>query len=256
MHNIKYYIFVIITLTSCKDKIQVALQNDEQPIVIEGLLTNEPIQSIDIHRSGDFYELDAYEAINDATVQIKDSTGLTILLTLDQNGHYESVAWTAQIGQEYNLTIQHKEETYTAKTILPKQIKIKEVDVKINNDSSAYIRCKFEDPIGEQNFYRLRFYRNGDIQESRLYVLRDLNFEGKTKIYNFKREAIAYGDTIVVELWHIPKHTYTYYSQLKEVIEQGLLSSVPYNPESNIKGGALGYWGAASIDRDTLILKL
>jgi len=258
MTNMRFALILLIPffLVACKDKIQVELQNEQQPLVIEGLLTNESTQSVEIHRSGDFYQLDNYEAIKDATVQIKDATGTAIPLTVDQNGHYQTAAWAAKADQEYHLTIQYQEETYTAKTTLPQQVKIKEVDVKIENDSTAYIRCKFDDLIGQQNFYRLRFYRNGDIQESRLYVLRDVNFEGKTKTYNFKREAIAYGDTIVVELWHIPEYTYNYYRQLKEVIEQGLLSSVPYNPESNIEGGALGYWGAAAIDRDTLILKL
>lgn len=255
-----HYILILITVFfwfACKDKIQVDVQNKQSLIVIEGLLTNQSTQYIDLQQSGDFYQLDAYNTITDATVQLIDTSGQILPLVHNQNGRYELKNWTAQVNQNYQLLVEYQDKEYRASAQLPPKVEIRKVDVKIENDSSAYVRCKFKDPATTGDFYRLRFYRNGKIQENRLYTLQDSNFNGKNRTYNFKREAIAYGDTIVVELWHISEPTYDYYKELEDVIQQGLLSSVPYNPPNNIRGAeALGFWGAAAIDRDTLILKL
>jgi hypothetical protein len=65
------------------------------------------------------------------------------------------------------------------------------------------------------------------------------------------------GDTVYVELQHITKDMFNYYNTLNNIVGSGgpMGSSTPYNPISNIKGDALGYFGAYSSSFAFLILQ-
>ena len=62
-------------------------------------------------------------------------------------------------------------------------------------------------------------------------------------------------DTVVVELQNLDQATYDYYRTLYPILGGGFGASNPANPETNITNDALGYFGACTICRDTIIIK-
>ena len=63
------------------------------------------------------------------------------------------------------------------------------------------------------------------------------------------------GDTVVVELQTLDRATYDYYRTLFPILDGGLGTPNPANPESNLSNDALGYFGACTISRDTIIVQ-
>ena len=49
--------------------------------------------------------------------------------------------------------------------------------------------------------------------------------------------------------------TYDYYRTLFSILEGGLGTPNPANPETNLSNGALGYFGACTISRDTIVIQ-
>jgi len=62
-------------------------------------------------------------------------------------------------------------------------------------------------------------------------------------------------DTVVVELQTLDLSTYDYYRTLFSILDGGLGNPNPANPESNLSNDALGYFGAFTISRDTIVIQ-
>jgi hypothetical protein len=125
-------------------------------------------------------------------------------------------------------------------------------------ESGYKVNCFIRDPIEKENYYRIKYYVNGnpvdDTGEISLYT--DKLFNGKVVGLGQRSLVFSEDDTLTVELQTIDKATYEYFSTLESisgsVLEQ---SASPANPISNFNNGALGYFSAYSFDRKTLILK-
>ena len=111
-------------------------------------------------------------------------------------------------------------------------------------------------------YFRLNLFVNGapylndvdgeDVEDNNFNLLDDKFVEGNQLDWEFY-SALSAGDSIYVELHHLDEATYDYYTTLVEVINGGGMA--PSNPITNISNGALGYFGAFSIDSDYIILE-
>ena len=62
-------------------------------------------------------------------------------------------------------------------------------------------------------------------------------------------------DTVVVELLTLDESTYEYYLMLSSLSESDFIGNAnPANPKTNITGDALGYFGAFTVSRDTIVI--
>ncbi len=68
---------------------------------------------------------------------------------------------------------------------------------------------------------------------------------------------VVSGDTVTVELLSIDKATYDYFNTLRDILssDRAATSLSPANPNTNLSGGALGYFAAWAIDRKVIILQ-
>jgi hypothetical protein len=90
-----------------------------------------------------------------------------------------------------------------------------------------------------------------------IYLTEDRFVDGNTIDYYLFFTTLQMGDTAYVELVSFEFDVYDYYSTLSDVVtfQGGANPANPANPNSNLSNGALGYFGALAIDRDTLILQ-
>jgi len=64
----------------------------------------------------------------------------------------------------------------------------------------------------------------------------------------------TFGDTVIVELRHLNKATYDYYSGLTENIGGSFNSIAPGNPVSNMPGEVFGFFAGYAVDIDTFVV--
>ena len=73
--------------------------------------------------------------------------------------------------------------------------------------------------------------------------------------WTWSYEVFQQSDTVVVELYTLDAQTFEYYNTLFQISGGSEMMSftTPANPNTNISNGALGYFGAYTISRDTII---
>ncbi len=101
---------------------------------------------------------------------------------------------------------------------------------------------QYKDPAGTGNYYHLLLtVRDSSSQD--IYLHSDEIIDGNTVIEPlFSGIEFKAGDSIKVALQCVDHGVFTYYSTLQQTMDQN--SATPANPQSNITGGALGYFSA------------
>jgi len=115
-----------------------------------------------------------------------------------------------------------------------------------------FTHVKYTDPLGVKNFYRFIEYKNGIYTKS-IMASNDEFTDGKTVNqtifpYEFTEESkLKKGDKIRLEFLTIDEPVYKYWFSVDNGAQGGGDSAAPANPVSNIKGGAIGYFSAHTI---------
>lgn len=258
----KYFLFYIavILFSSCEEIIEVELNEAEQRIVIEGNIEADSQKAIvKISKSGSFYETNDFEKITGADVVISSESGEQFQLTETNDGSYELDNFESELGDNFTLKINDTDgNLYEAQTDVPRVIDIAELTFEKNEGIGGIfylVSCFMQDPKNENNYYRIKYTKNGVLDKDDFIVFDDLTFDGEyAEILLFFNEVEA-GDVIEVELISFDKDSYEYFIQVGDVANSGLNNSVPYNPQGNISNDALGYFGARGSSRDTIVLE-
>ena len=252
---------IFVLLFSCEDIIEVDLNDTEPQLVIEGTISNldGPYQ-VRLSESTDFYDPGIYPPVTGAIVEISDDAGNREVLREDGEGIYLAENILGESGRSYNLQVSVNGENYSAKSYMEPAVKIDSIKPEYFPDagfreSGFYLHCYFDDPSDTTNYYRLRAYVNGVMDEA-LYLLDDSFIDGNTVDYYLFFATYQPGDTALVELLSIDDKVYDYYLTLSNIVNEqgGGNPSNPANPNSNLTNGALGYFGALAIDSVTLVI--
>lgn len=257
-------------LSSCEEVIELDLNNTTPIVVIEGIVTDEEGPYIvQINKSVDFYDLNSFPPQENAQVIISDNKGNEELLVENSPGIYHTSTIQGERGVTYSLEVKLDEMTYSANSILPEnQVEIDTFVTEFIEDDGYYITVFFNDPLGIDNYYRLQVlvnkepyvfsYENTDgklvsKEDDNFYLTDDKFTDGKFQDYEFYFKELEIGDTLDIALQQVDQATYEYYNTLVDVIYGSGLA--PSNPISNIKNGALGYFGAISITNRTIVIE-
>ena len=109
----------------------------------------------------------------------------------------------------------------------------------------------FTDPAASGNCYHLTEQVNDSVSQS-IFVYDDEIENGRQFIATMNRSLdINPGDVITVGLECVDRGVYQYYFNLEQTIRQN--SASPANPQSNITGGALGYFSAHTIQTRSIV---
>ncbi|RIJ47433.1 DUF4249 domain-containing protein [Maribellus luteus] len=253
---------IVALFTSCRDIIDIELDSVEPKLVIDGAVTDiNDTLVIQLTKSVDYFEPGIYPPVPGAVIAVSDNLGNTHQLNETSSGVYTDYLPGTE-GNKYTLSVEVEGEKYTAEVEMPYKVLIDSISVEPTPDylefSGGYlVNCHLHDPFGVENFYRLKVSLVNDLEEPDdvLVVYDDAYVNGNQITLRWDEEQFFPQDTVVVELQTLAESTYEYYRTLSALFESGMIGSAnPANPITNLSGDVLGYFGAYTVSRDTIII--
>ncbi|WP_319480240.1 DUF4249 domain-containing protein [uncultured Draconibacterium sp.] len=265
MRTIKTFILLsalAALFASCRDIIDIELDSIDPKLVIDGAVTDiNDTLVIQLTKSVDYFEPGIYPPVSGAVIAVSDNLGNTYQLNETSSGVYTEYLPGTE-GNEYSLSVEIEGETYTAEVEMPYKVLIDSLSIETTPDyfefSGGYlVNCHLQDPSGIENFYRLKVSKINNLKEPQdvLVVYDDAYVDGNNITLRWDEEQFFPQDTVVVELQTLAESTYEYYRTLSALFESGMIGSAnPANPITNLSGDVLGYFGAFTVSRDTIII--
>lgn len=271
---IKYISLVIfLVLTACEDVVDIDVQEGPTKLVIEASLdwekgTEGNYQTIKLSTSTPYFDTSFQPAIG-ATVSVLNVNSGTEVLFVDQNdGNYTTTDFEPVIGDTYALTVNYKNEVFTATEKMTPVPEIKEVFQSRDdgfNDEDLEVHLVFTDPEAEENYYLFKFLKEGELfpafEDAKDEFINGNEIDWWYEIEEDEMDGLTPfepGDTVYISMHGISK---SYYEYIKILIEQmggaGLFSSTPVALKGNCvnqtkpENQPLGYFRLTEVNKVT-----
>ena len=248
-----FFSLIFVSLVSCKKVLDVNLKNAPEQVVINGEVDNNPgPYKVTISKSVDFTSDNNFPPVSGAMVTITGN-GITDTLEENNDGSYYTKKLKGKPGESYTLNVSINGKTFTATSTMPKPVHLDSLTFVLGRSDNLYPVANFQDPAGIHNYYQFVEYVNGvrlpdgrgnSVFDDRLsdgrYIERTLYDDGTE---------IKKGVTLRVQMKCIDEQVYNYLNELSQISGNGggFSSPAPANPDSNISGGALGYFSANTV---------
>ena len=259
------FALILFSFSSCEKAVNIDLNNSDPRLVVEAHITNQagPF-TVNLSKSGNFYNANTFPAVTNAIVTISDNAGNSEVLHQTSDGIYQTSTITGVPGKIYHLDIAYNGKQYYASSTMPFPVSIDSVVIVTSTEGSGgrptngyRVTSFFKDPDGLGNYYRLLIRSNDTaaISKNRFKLLSDKLSDGNEESISFNTKLLP-TDSVFLELESIDKPTYDFYSTLGEASGNGsfFLSAPPANPVNNISNGGLGYFAAFSTVKKTYII--
>jgi hypothetical protein len=261
----------LLSLVSCRKVIDLDLNTTEKQYVIEGSVakrflyrvpqgtTNPELLKdsvwVKVSQTKDFNNSNAFSGTSGAEVTISDNGGTPVtLIESATKGVYLTNGIDAEIGHNYTLTVKVGGKTFTSSSVMPDSVvfrKVYQENLDVFRKIKIVANVEFTDPVGKGNAYRFVQYRNG-VQTAPIFVQNDDLTDGRnvvTQLNSYSNtdddeEEFKKGDNMLVEMQCITKPVYKFWFSLNVGATGSGQNATPANPESNISGGAMGYFSA------------
>ncbi len=268
MKNILFALATIVALAllnSCTKVIDINLNEADSKIVIEAeLLSGTHDFTVKITKTGDFFNPSQPVTIADATVFLKAGTDTSLNLTSEGNGIYSLKNFTATENTAYFLSVTVEGKTYEASDFLPKNVPIDSLSASVADSNpfnstgadSFQIVVNYQDPLADLNFYRIKSTVNGipRTEGTKLLVIEDRYSAGAYFTLPIFTDSYKQNDDVAVELVSMSHAMFDYFTTLALLVD-GSSSPAPTNPTTNWSGGALGYFGAFSVSKRSILVQ-
>lgn len=251
-----------LSLTACEQEIDIKLNETEPKVIIEGWVSDQPgPYTFKLGHSASYLGTGKESPISGATLILSDEMGTRDTLVEQQPGWYNSTTFRGQQQHNYFLEVQAEGEVYMARDYLPRVNNISAsgyeyIDTLIFGEG-YYVGILAQEPAGIGDFYQFRYWRNDSLFNSinDLIVSDDRLVDGNLSPFLFPYPN-ELGDTIVVEIRAISQATYDFFQTFYQQASGGSpFGSAPDNLKTNFDNGALGWFGAAAVVRDTIIIQ-
>ena len=246
--------------TSCEKVILIELNEADQKIVVDAIVSNDSAQNyVILSKSGGFYQNNDFQAISDAMVTITDDGGVVHILAESEPGYYSNPTLIGQLKTTYNLEVVTGNQTITASTYLPDTTHLDSLSYFLNSggfgDPEWFVLIHWSDKESEENFYRFKATINGD-KDNQISLLDDLLINGVETQYPLFDVTVNDYDSLSIEFIEIDKETYNYLKVLGEIASgENATSAAPGNPISNLNGDAIGFFGAYAITNGFIVIE-
>ena len=263
--------------TSCTEVIQLDLnEGDAQRLVVNGWFTNVPgKQRVDLTLTTSYFEPEVAPKVSGAIVTVTDGTTTWNLDETEPGTYQPDDGVVGAPGNTYTVNIEYEGENYTASADMRESNPIDSIHVRaldpleefgFPGDPYYSVRLWTLEPEGLGDAYIWYTYVNGvGIKDTlrELTISEDGPYDGglvenvEIDFVDMESEAVM-GDTLLLEQWNIG---FDSYEVLNEILNQtafqgGIFDAPPANVSTNISNGALGLWGAASIEsKETIIME-
>ena len=256
-----------IVLSSCTKVVDLKLNEPENKVAVDGLISNRAGESfIKLAYTKGYLSSDEPETLIDAQVSVRDNGGNLILFTASGNeGLYLPPAdFVGKVGKTYTLDVQYEGGSVLAEstmndTVSGNNVNVIKADVTDPYlDAGYHLLATIKKYNEEDNYYKAEIFINGVKQmttASDIIAFDDLMFEAgeelEARLYTWAEtlendEKPQMGDVVTLQLISISEETYEYLIALSETpMQGGLFGKTPANVPSNIEGG-LGWFQASS----------
>jgi hypothetical protein len=253
---------LLASVSACEKVIDIEVRESDTQYVIEGVITNEPGACyVYLSRTLPFHAENNFEQVGGATVTIKDN-GLETVLSETSPGVYRAATLTGIPGHRYELVAKINDKVFNATCTMPQAIRLDTLYIAPGPFGQfQFATLAYTDPTGIQNNYRFVQYVNGS-KDPHIFWGNDEFTDGQKVVTQLdtgvdKKDDprnINSGDKVTIEMLGLDEVIYKYWYSLQSGGgDGGGSSAAPANPVTNIKGGALGYFSAQTIDRRTVI---
>lgn len=263
MKKLAYILGIVVLAASCQKVIDVDLNEANQNIVIEGNFTGEDSTVlVRVTLTSSYFNSDPEPTIDNAVVTITDQNGVSTVIPSAGNGFYELNSYAPTYGTSYVLSVVADGETYNATCNMPVPVQLDPItyqyfDGFFGNDPGYAPFLNYQDPANVVNFYQIvvtenqTTYGNIDQIQTQDDQLTDGNYMSRPL---FTGSLSQIGDTISFEFRSVDEVIYNYTFQAADIVG-GSNSAAPGNPITNWDNGALGYFNAYGVSRDTVVIQ-
>lgn len=265
--NILFSLIALLFLTiSCEKVIDVDLNVANPKPVFESYIENDSVCYVKATWTSSYYDNSPSPVIPNATISISDQNGNSETLTYEGDGIYRGVSLLGTIGNTYTLSIQLDGNNYTAKSYMSPLTSIDSLTLQPSGffgggqqgPPKFWVFVNYKDSADYANYYAVITHRYDSTEQGYIkdYRIADDDVSDGIKTRTFTTFArFERGDSLFVEFASIDYHTHLYFKTLEDAVSgAGFASAAPANPTTNIKGGALGYFGAWSKDTMSFVV--
>jgi hypothetical protein len=257
--NVIILLAIIFLSTACEEEVVLDLKSIEKKLIVEATLTDEmPAVKVLLSYSQDFYDTPEYNPIIEASVELSDEDGTMTILVPDSAGFFNSGNLVPRNGEKYTLHINVDDYSFEVSSLLPEMVDTESVSFVPNpfaeSPDSLNAFVNVQNPKAQESFFRLFISKIGVPFTREFYMVDNTLNENGIFTMPVYYKIFAPGDTMVLELRHLNRETYTYYSGLNENISGSFNSIAPGNPNTNMPDDIYGFFAGYSITRDTVIV--
>lgn len=291
MKRLILFLLIPVVLLSCEKSISFKPQNPDPLLVVEATIENGQSPRVVLTKSLNYFDklnpaLLAGSFVRNATVEMSNGVNTHRLKEYTQSLagfdiYYYSIdssnlatAFQGALNTNYTLRIVAEGKTYTAETTIPALRKTLdslwwEKGPRNLDSNFAKVMGKVTDPAGFGNYIRYFTQTNREpflpgfnsafddqIVDGKTYDIQidrgvDRNQEIDQETFSFFKR----GDTVTVKMCNIDKATFDFWRTMEYSYSSiGNPFSSPTKVLSNIKGGALGYFGGYAAQYRTILI--
>ncbi|MCA1752118.1 MAG: DUF4249 domain-containing protein [Flavobacteriales bacterium] len=276
---LKYFAFIfgILVLGACEDKVELDFPEGETLLAVEGSISNEPgPYHISLTYTQAYFDAEIPPRATDATVFLSDDEGLQVLLEETSPGVY-TYPDSGIVGRSYVLEIELPDgEQYRSNPeLLREPVPILDIRWVIDEDGPSDFFDQEPDqiygvlidtfePPGVGDNYRWRTFVNGVMKNDPFDItVTNDDFVDGSPVNDFdpSNELFFEGDTVTVVQERISRAALEFLQlvQSQTAFVGGPFDTPPAPIRGNVKNisdpnrNALGFFGAAGRDRATVV---
>lgn len=271
MNFYQYLLIILIATTffACEKVIEVDIKNATEKYFIEAYVFDEPGNNlVFIKKTQSVFDDEISSGLDNAAVNI-EADGMNYALDYQSDGYYNNNILTGKSGTTYKLTINVNGETFTSNSVMPNKTEYDSLIVTLPplvSDTSSITFCEegiyfifnqYTDIANEKNFYLFDYNRDIGSEDTQIYIQDDIVSDGVTTAIPFFNQCFEPGQQVDCMLFSLTETMYKYYFVLQSVAQNGSPGGdvTPQNPDSNIEGGALGFFSTATISRKSVTVE-
>ncbi len=204
---------ILIFLFSCEEVVEVDLKESEPRLVVEASIlwekeTSGNNQIITLSTTTSFYTSENSPA-EGATVLINSSTEEVYQFNEIAPGVYENNNFKPELDKTYTLSINYKDELYTASETMMPVVNLENVEQSLNGGfggDDIELKAYYSDPAEMENFYLVKFF----FDDSSLQIYDDEFTNGNRTFVYFSDEDLKTGDQVSFQIQGISERFYEY----------------------------------------------
>jgi hypothetical protein len=277
-----FIILIAVFAYSCETDVtnDITLNGADPRLVIEGGIernTNNPLttQSLRLTSTIGFLDEGDPNPVTDAMVIVNDGT-TDYAFNHTNDGVYTNSTIPAELNTQYTITIEWNGETYEGSDFLNEVAPFERLysefeEETLITDEGYFVKFDCQDPIGIENFYHYKVFKNGEFTivpdpgNSATLVESDEFFDGQLRIGVNPNEEVSFeiGDQARVQQLGISEEYHDFLFQLFEqtgnqvpIIGNPPPASIRSNVTNltNPNNRALGFFYAADIEEGSIII--